>query len=255
MRAIIVDDEKHCGEVLALLIARYCPQVNVQAICSNGIAALEAIGKYQPELLFLDVEMPGMSGMELLECCQALPLPFSVIFTTAYDQYALQAIRHRALDYLLKPVDKDELIAAVNKAINQPPVAGNKVPSLLQLLQSQVEVGGRISLPTANGWRMLQTGDIVYCMSAGAMTHVYVHAEQQPLIISRSLKDIEASLGNRGFLRVHNSYLINEARMEKYIKGDGGEIIMSNGERIPLARNRKAAFLKHTAEFGFRHTE
>src|SRR6478609_9270265 len=114
MDALIIDDEKHCRHVLSLLLARHCPEVNIVGEYAGGIDALTAIERFKPQLLFLDIEMPGMNGFELLEKCSNTG--FAVIFTTAYNEYAIQAIRHSALDYLLKPVDKDELIQSIKKA-------------------------------------------------------------------------------------------------------------------------------------------
>ena len=242
MRAIIVDDEQHCRDVLQLLLTRYCPDVVVEAVCPDGPTALAAIGKYHPELLFLDVEMPGMNGFELLEACEHPS--FSIIFTTAYDQYAIQAIRHSALDYLLKPVDKDELLSAVEKAASQQlQLAGSKVNNLLVFLHEHLQAGERLALPTMEGLRMVQPRDIVYCTAEGAYTRLHLYAEKTTSLVCRTLKEVETVLKDKGFFRVHHSYLINLSFIEKYIKGDGGEIIMNDGSTIPVSRQRKQEFM------------
>lgn len=242
MRAIIVDDEKHCRDVLLLLLAKYCPDVTVEAVCTDGITALEAIERCHPELLFLDVEMPGMNGFELLEACERPT--FSIIFTTAYNQYAIQAIRHCALDYLLKPLDKDELIRAVEKAASQQmQMNGNKVNNLLVFLHEHLQAGERLALPTMEGLRMVLPKDILYCVAEGAYTRLHLHSDKMAPLVCRTLKEVETVLKDKGFFRVHHSYLINLSFMDKYIKGDGGEIIMTNGSCIPVSRHRKQDFM------------
>jgi two-component system LytT family response regulator len=242
MRAIIVDDEKHCRDVLLLLLEKYCPEVTVEAVCADGHAALEAIERLRPELLFLDVEMPGMDGFELLEACERPS--FSIIFTTAYNQYAIQAIRHSALDYLLKPLDKDELIRAVEKAASQQlQFTSNKVNNLLLFLHEHLQAGERLALPTLEGLRMMLPKDIIFCVAEGAYTRLHLYGDKNTPLVCRTLKEVEAVLKDKGFFRVHHSYLINLSFMDKYIKGDGGEIIMTNGSCIPVSRHRKQDFM------------
>jgi two-component system LytT family response regulator len=241
MTTIIIDDEEHCRDVLHLLLKRYCPELQVAAVCAGAGEGLKAIAKFQPQLVFLDVEMPGMNGFELLE---ALGRPnFSVIFTTAYDQYAIKAIRHSALDFLLKPVDKDELVAAVKKAVGQHHTSGPKTEALLQFLHQHMQPNERLALPTVDGLRMMPVREITYCESEGSYTRVFLQQHTTPLLICRSLKEVEEVLKDKGFFRAHNSYLINLSYMYKYIKGDGGEIIMTDGRSVPLSRHRKQEFL------------
>ena len=241
MHAVIIDDEKHCRDVLQMLIERHCPEVTIDALCGDPEEALKVIERLQPQLVFLDVEMPGMNGFELLESCARRS--FSVIFTTAYDQYAIKAIRHSALDFLLKPIDKDELVQSVQKALTQTANSATKVDALLQFLHQHVQPNERLALPTEDGLRMIPVKDITYCESAGGYTKVFMAQQSIPTLICRSLKEVEEALREKGFFRVHNSYLINLSYMHKYIKGDGGEIIMTDGKNIPVSRNRKQDFL------------
>ena len=241
MQAIIIDDELHCRDVLQMLLARYCPEVTVMASCAGPDEGLNAIEKLQPELVFLDVEMPGMNGFELLEHCTRRS--FAIIFTTAYDQYAIKAIRQSALDFLLKPVDKDELIQSVRKAFSQAHQTVPRVDNLLEFLHRHLQHNERIALPTVEGLRMMPVKDIVYCESEGGYTKVFLQHQGKPALICRTRKEVEDTLRDKGFFRVHNSYLINLSYMYKYIKGDGGEIIMSDGKSIPVSRNRKQDFL------------
>lgn len=241
MHAIIIDDEKHCRDVLQMLLTRHCPEITLDAVCEGPEEGLKAIEKYQPRLVFLDVEMPGMNGFDLLENCSRRN--FSVIFTTAYDQYAIKAIRHSALDFLLKPVDKEELILSVQKALGQNTSAAPKVDALLQFLHQHVQHNERLALPTVDGLRMMPVREILYCESEGGYTRVFLQKHEKPVLICRSLKEVDEVLRDKGFFRVHNSFIINLSFMEKYMKGDGGEIIMSNGKSIPVSRNRKQDFL------------
>lgn len=243
MRTIIVDDEKHSRDALHMMLERYCPHVAVQALCSNGPEALAAIEQLHPDLVFLDIEMPGMDGFQVLEACNYHS--FVVIFITAYDQYALQAIHHSALDYLLKPIDSNELKDAVEKAGSQSTVVtAGKVDNLLHFLQEQLSQDERLALPTSDGLRMVTARNIIYCKGAGTQTRLHLQEPEKPVMVCRTLMEMEQWLADKGFFRVHSSFLINLSFMEKYIKGDGGEIIMSDGYSVPLARDKKQDFLQ-----------
>ena len=246
MRTIIVDDEKLSRSVLKLLLEKHCPSVNVVAVCADGMAALEAIGKYQPELVFLDVEMPGLNGFEVVKACQHLD--FSIIITTSYDNYALEAIRHNALDYLLKPIIREDLQEAVDKAAlrltqrtEKPTTKGTNA---LELLHQHLHPGERLGLPSPEGLRMLLIKDILYCMADGINTRVFMQSVPEPATVYRSLKEVEGMLKNKGFFRVHHSYVVNLNYMDRYNKGDGGELIMTDGSCIPVSRHRKQEFME-----------
>jgi two-component system, LytTR family, response regulator len=245
MRTIIVDDEKLSRSVLKLLLEKHCPAVNIVAVCADGISALEAIEKYQPDLLFLDVEMPGMNGFEVLRACK--DASFSVIVTTSYDHYALDAIRHNALDYLLKPIIREDLVEAVDKAMMRQRQKGQsegKNDSLMEFLHQHLYPGERLALPSPEGLRMLLVKDILYCVAEGESTSIHLINASVPSLVCRSLKEVEGLLKNKGFFRVHHSYLINLNHMDRYIKGDGGDIIMSDGSCIPVSRQRKQEFME-----------
>jgi two-component system LytT family response regulator len=245
MRTIIVDDEKLSRSVLKLLLEKHCPAVNIVAVCADGISALEAIEKYQPDLLFLDVEMPGLNGFEVLQACK--DASFSVIVTTSYDHYALDAIRHNALDYLLKPIIREDLVDAVDKAIMRQRQKGQsegKNDSLMEFLHQHLYPGERLALPSPEGLRMLLVKDILYCVAEGESTSIHLLNTPVPSLVCRSLKEVEGLLKNKGFFRVHHSYLINLNHMDRYIKGDGGDIIMSDGSCIPVSRQRKQEFME-----------
>ncbi|HEY0111165.1 MAG TPA: LytTR family DNA-binding domain-containing protein, partial [Fibrella sp.] len=187
-----------------------------------------------------DIEMPGMSGFDLLKTCQFTG--FRVIFTTAYNEYAIQAIRHNALDYILKPVDKDELRQAVAKAeeaISARPTT--QVDEFVAYLNKQ-KTGDRIALPTMEGLEILQSDEIYYCESDGGYTHFFL-TNGKAVLISKTLKEVEEVLESKGFCRVHHGFLINVRYVQKYIRGDGGEVVMANNKNIPVSRNKKQEFL------------
>jgi two-component system LytT family response regulator len=240
MTAILVDDEKHCRDVLALLLAKYCPTVNLLASCADGREGVDAIEHHHPDLVFLDIEMPGMSGFDMLEACRFTD--FRVIFTTAYNEYAIQAIRHNALDYILKPVDKDELIQAVSKAKQAKETrSSSKVDHFVEYLTRQ-KLGDRIALPTMEGLQILKAEDIYYCESDGGYTHFFL-TSGKAVLISKTLKEVEEVLENKGFCRVHHGFLINLRYVQRYIRGDGGEVVMENNKTLPVSRNKKQEFL------------
>jgi two-component system LytT family response regulator len=242
LKAIIVDDEPYCCESLATLLERFCPEVKISAICNSSQEALTAIQEIKPHLVFLDIEMPYMNGFELLE---KLPvIDFELIFTTSYDQYAIKAFRFSALDYLLKPVDREELQKAVKKVVDR---RQNPLPQQLEILlqrinQPQVLIQ-RIALPTMEGLQLVPIISIISCASDGNYT-IFFMKEKQKIIVSRPLKEVEEMLMEHSFLRVHHSYLVNMNEINKYIKGEGGYLMMSDGTNVDVSRSKKEILLK-----------
>ena len=239
--ATIVDDEPYCCESLATLLQRYCPDVKILDICYSASSALQSIHEQKPEILFLDIEMPHMNGFELLEKLHSID--FKLIFTTSYDQYALKAIHFSALDYLLKPIDRDELQKAVQKAIS----AGNPLPQqidiLLQKLHHPTISINKIAIPTMEGLQMIFVDNIISCRADSNYT-VLLLKDKQKIIASRTLKDIEEMLEDYSFARVHHSFLVNLNEVDKYIKGEGGYLLMSDGTTVDVSRSRKEMLLK-----------
>jgi len=241
MTAIIVDDEKHCREVLEHLLRKHCSQVKILASCAGGEEALSAITKQQPDILFLDIEMPGMNGFDLLEKFQHPE--FEIVFTTAYNEYAIKAIKHSALDYLLKPVDKDELLQTIERAKEQKLLkAAQRVDNLLEILNMKKK-NRRFAVPTLEGLIMVDPETILYCESDSAYCKLFFIQQERPLVISKTLKDVEEVLQPDEFCRIHHSYLINMRCVQRYIRGEGGEVIMNNGAHLPVSRSRKQDFL------------
>lgn len=241
MNAIIVDDEKHCREVLALLLQKYCPKVTIQAICADAETALKELATKQPDILFLDIEMPDMNGFEMLE--KIKDPNFEIVFTTAYNEYAIKAIKHSALDYLLKPVDKDELIMSVKKAQKvKSQKSGLRVENLLEMLNGKKSLR-RFGVSTLEGLIMINIDDIIFCESDSAYCKLFFRGEPRPMVITKTLKEVEEVLQGNDFCRVHHSYVINMKFVERYIRGEGGEVVMINGVHLPISRTRKQDFL------------
>lgn len=242
IKAIIIDDERHCSDTLHMLLDEYCPEVMVIGEYASAMAGLEAIGKTKPNLIFLDIEMPLMNGFQLLE--QFNQIPFAVIFTTGYDHYAVKAFRFSALDYLLKPVDAEELQKAVQKAVQQlkPPLP-QQLEVLLQKLSHPATNIHKIAIPTMDGLQMIALNAIISCASDSNYTTFFLEHHQK-LTASQTLKEVEAVLEEHTFLRVHNSYLVNLNKVVKYVKGMGGYLLMSDGNTIDVSRSRKDALLK-----------
>ena len=241
LKAVIVDDEPYCCEALATLLED-SPEVEVVAICHNAANALSAIQKYSPDLVFLDVEMPKMNGFEMLE--QLPAVNFDLIFTTSYDKYALKAIRFSAIDYLLKPVDQEELLNAVQKVIrrSQKPIA-QQLEILMQKIHQPHTPISKIAMPTMEGLQMIPVDSIISCESDSNYT-ILLLKNNKKIVVSRTLKEIEELLEEHSFVRVHRCYLANVNEVEKYVKGEGGYLVMSDGTTIDVARNKKEVLLK-----------
>lgn len=241
LKAIIVDDEPYCCEAISTLLED-SPEVEVMAVCHSAADALSAIQKYSPDIVFLDVEMPKMNGFEMLE--QLPSVNFEIIFTTSYDQYALKAIRFSAIDYLLKPVDSEELQKAVQKVIHrsQKPIA-QQLEILMQKIHQPATPINKIAMPTMEGLQMIPVNSIISCESDSNYT-ILLLKNNKKIVVSRTLKEIEELLEEHSFVRVHRCYLANLNEVEKYVKGEGGYLVMSDGTTIDVARNKKEALLK-----------
>jgi len=241
LKAIIVDDEPYCCETIATLLEE-SRDVEIVSVCHNAADALIAIRKYSPDIVFLDVEMPKMNGFEMLE--QLPQVNFEIIFTTSYDQYALKAIRFSAIDYLLKPVDEEELRTAIQKVIqrSQKPIT-QQLEILLQKIHQPSTPINKIAMPTMEGLQMIPVDSIISCESDSNYTILQLKNSKK-LIVSRTLKEIEELLEEHSFLRVHRCYLANMNEVEKYVKGEGGYLVMSDGTTIDVARNKKEVLLK-----------
>ena len=242
IKSIIVEDEAQNRENLVRLIAAYCPQVEVMAQCVSVAEARAAIIERHPDLVFLDIEMPGGNGFALLE---SLPdVYFEVIFVTAYDKYGIQAIKFSALDYILKPIDPDELRNAVEKASQK--IARKEENLRMQnLLQNvQREPSNRvIALSLAESIEFVPVQSIVRCESDSNYTTFYLKSGER-LIVSRTLKEFDELLSPHGFLRVHQSHLININEIKSFVKSNGGYIRMKDGATVSISRQRREIVMK-----------
>jgi two-component system LytT family response regulator len=243
INAIIIDDEMHCRKILAMMLKEYCPSVKLLEQCSDGEAGLRAIENLKPNLVFLDVEMPKLNGFAMLE--QISEVDFAVIFTTGYDQYAIKAFRYCALDYLLKPIDPKELISAVNKVQHRLQLPGNEqFDLLLKKIGNKDEILQKIPIPTTDGYELLAVADVLYCEANDNYTRFSLRNKKK-MIACRMLKDVEEQLTDFPFfVRIHNSYIVNMKEVKKYVRGEGGYLIMSDDSSVSVSRSRKDLLLK-----------
>ena len=244
IKAIIIDDEGHCLETLSLLLKEYCPDIQLLDQCRSAKKGLEAIERTKPDLVFLDIEMPIMNGFEMLE--QVADISFAIIFTTSYDQYAIKAIRFSALDYLLKPIDPNELISAVKKVQGQRnlPMA-EQFQMLLKQINGKNSGFNKIAVPTIEGFQLVPADELVYCEASDNYTHLFLKRKSK-IIACRTLKEVEEQLHDFPFfVRVHHSYLVNLNEVTKYVRGEGGYLVMSDGTSVTVSRSRKESLMKY----------
>jgi two-component system, LytTR family, response regulator len=240
--AILIEDEKNSRESLRKKLQAHCPQVQIVAECVNGLEGLEAIERLHPQLVFLDIEMPHMNGFTMLQ--QISEKNFGLVFTTAYNQYAINAIRHSALDYLVKPVEVTELVNAVlrfEQAQSAGPQQG-QLDMLHQLLQ-QKNQPEKIAVATGTGLEIIDMDNILYLEAVGNYTNIHIR-EGKPLLASKTLKEFEDILPADRFFRIHNASLVNLAAIKKYNKGEGGQVVLYNGLLLDVARRRKEELLE-----------
>jgi two-component system, LytTR family, response regulator len=243
INAIIIDDEVHCLETLSLLLKEYCPVVHIKEECRSAKKGLEAIERIKPDLVFLDIEMPVMNGFELLE--QFTEIPFAIIFTTSYDQYAIKAIRFSALDYLLKPVDPKELISAVTKVQEQRhlPMA-EQFQMLMKQLQGKGNQFNKIAVPTSEGFELVLVDQVIYLEANDNYTHLFLKNKTK-IIACRTLKEMEEQLQDFPlFIRVHHSSMVNLNEVKKYVRGEGGYLVMTDDTAVNVSRSRKDSLMK-----------
>ncbi|MEP7257382.1 MAG: LytTR family DNA-binding domain-containing protein [Flavitalea sp.] len=241
LNAVIIDDEEHCLKTLAWTLEQYCSkEVKLIGQFNDAELAIPGLSILQPDLLFLDIEMPRLNGIQMLEQCK--DINFEVIFTTAYDQYAIKAIRLNAMDYLLKPIDKDELMAAVAKVKTKKlPVSRQQISHLQEVHKSKLL--NKIALSTMAGLQFVNLDDVIRIEGESNYCNFYIK-DKKKILLSKKLGDAEDLLkDNENFFRAHKSHIINLKYVEKYIRGEGGEIIMNDGTSISLSRGKKEEFL------------
>lgn len=235
IRAVIVDDEDASRMTLKGLLARYVPDVKIVGEGDDVATGLEVIKQHTPDLVFLDIQMPDGSGFHLLE--QIEDIDFNVIFTTAFDQYAIKAIKFSALDYLLKPIVPDDLVKAVakhNERISNPEF-GKSYQALLENLNPEPR---KIVLHTFEGMHVVDTADIIRCQSDDCYTNFFLQGGKR-IIVSKTLKEIDEQLKGKDFMRPHKSHLVNINYIKTVVRNDGGYIVMKDGAEIPISRRKK----------------
>src|SRR5690554_2072536 len=245
MKIAILDDERHCVESLTLHLKGLFPEFPVVFKSTQPREAVEVLKQIEVDLLFLDVEMPVMSGFDVLE--QFSELPFDVIFTTAYSQYAVKAFKAQAINYLLKPIDEEELKDAIETYLKDKEASIPTPNNLEELLKNFVKTKSskdKIAIPVSDGIEFIIVEDIVYCQSHSNYTSIHLNNNKK-FMFSKTLKDTEAILEKYGFLRTHQSFLINPNHLKKYIRHDGGSVIMSNDIQIPISISKRKAIMEY----------
>lgn len=252
IKAVVIDDERRSREALASLLEKYCPAIEIVGFADSVDTGVTTIRVLEPNLVFLDIEMPFGSGFDLLE--KIGEYSFEVVFTTAYDQYALRAFKFSAVDYLLKPIDRDELIEAVarvEKRVTQKQgtvtkTANENLEVLLHNMRNTNSHTNKIALPTSDGIVFVQVNEIVRCESERNYTNFYMNNGEK-VLITRTLKEFEMMLIDFNFFRVHHSHLVNLAYIKKYVRSDGGYLLMMDDSTVQISRKYKETLLQKLA--------
>jgi len=244
IRALIVDDEANNRENLRLALESYCPEVAVIGEADSAITAMDRIKDLSPDLVFLDIAMPMGSGFDLLESLSSID--FEIIFVTAYDQYAIRAIKFAAVDYLLKPINALELKKAVDR-VQSKRSQENQQGQLKALLHNLQQQEKKIALPQSDHIEFVAVNSIIRCRGDRNYTHFFLK-DGRELLVSRTLKEYVGLLDDQSFYRVHQSHLVNIHCIQKYRKRDGGMLITTDGAKIPVARARKDGLLERLME-------
>ncbi|HTJ49608.1 MAG TPA: LytTR family DNA-binding domain-containing protein [Cyclobacteriaceae bacterium] len=241
VKCVIVDDELKSRESLKILLQDFCDNVEVCALCQNVAEAIEAIAEYKPDVVFLDIQMQRETGFDLL--AKIKNIDFEVIFTTAYSEYAIKAFKFSAIDYLLKPIDIEELKKAVDKVEKKLNInISGRLEQLLQNLRPSAPQHFKLALPTSDGLIFVKVDTIVYCEANSNYTTIFTD-DGKKHVVSRTLKEYEDMLEDHNFFRIHNSHIINLGSIKKYVRGDGGYVIMNNDVSLDVSKRRKEAFL------------
>lgn len=239
LKAIIIEDEAVSREILRNYAQKYCPQVEILGEAAHIKDGLELIAKYEPDLVFLDVEMPYGNAFDLLD--QVPDRTFEVIFVTAYNHYAIDALNQHAAYYLMKPIDIDELIKATEYVLH---IKERETDLNDKFLKPKLqEAHGKITVPLQDGFEVIKVEDIFYCRADDNYTEIIF--ENSKLLISKTLKHFEDLLTPYSFARIHKSYLVNVSKIVRYRKGKGGSVVLSNGKEIMVSASKKSELLSY----------
>lgn len=244
LKAVIVDDETLSRQSLEKLISEYCPDVEVVASADDILSAVREINTHQPNLVFLDIELPNYSGFELIECFEEIN--FDIVFTTGYEQYAVKAFKVSAAGYLLKPIDVEELSSVVQRIKTRHKVRGEMHNGLMGHNNSGKPL--RVMLPAQDGLIYLNLDEVIYLQSEGRYTHIHL-MDGSRSTTTKNLKDCLAIIGLPSFLRVHRSYIINLIHLKRYARGRDSFVLMENDERIDVGKNYKEDLSKIVSFF------
>lgn len=243
IRTILIDDEPRGLSALTSMLAVYCPELEILAACSEVPEAIDNLKRLRPQLVFLDISLKNQTAFDLL--ADLKEIDFEIIFVTAHNQYMLRAFQYSATDYLLKPIDEDLLVKAVKRAAKR--IAGislNSLPTLLyniNKLHAQKEM--KLCVPSLKGFDVIDIQHILYLEAAGVYTNIYFAARSQ-ICSSKGLSEYEKLLSDAGFVRTHNSYLVNLLHIRRYVKGEGGSVILSNNVEIGVSRRKKERIIQ-----------
>ena len=243
IKTLIIDDEKSSRDTLCGFVKNYCPDIQVIGESESAEQGIDQIKKLQPDLIFLDIELPLGSGFDLLEACKHAN--FEVIFTTAHDKYALQAIKVCALDYLLKPISATDLINAVAK-ISERSHSGSSQPQIGAFVENISNLNKQLSnivLPTLDGFIVVKISDIIRCEADKNYTF-FIFTNNEKVLVSKTLKEFDELLHDMDFIRVHQSHLINASHVQRYINGSGGYVKMSDDSIIEVSRRKKELLME-----------
>ena len=242
IRAVIIDDEEGARESLANILSKYCEDVEVEGKAGSAASGYALIKEKQPDLVFLDIEMPRGNAFDLLSKFEEID--FDLIFITAYDQYAIKAIKFSALDYLLKPIDIDELKEAVQKYREKSkfPSSAERLKVLMQNLKSDAG-NKKVAIPDSDGLVFIRLDEIIRCESDGNYTNIILE-DNKKILACKTLGEYEELFSDENFFRVHRSHLVHLDKIDKYIKGEGGYVVMADGSQVEVSRRKKPEFLK-----------
>ncbi len=243
MKCIIIDDEQTSRELLASMLAKYCPDVVVCSFASCIDIALSEILIHRPEFVFLDIEMPGGNAFDLLDKFEKIS--FKIIFTTAYDHYALQALKTHAIDYLLKPLSISEVMNAVEKVkqMDASYVDRAEINKLLSSIKTLSNHSAALPIATSNGYELISIDDILYLEAHESYTTIIL-ADHTKKVVSKNIGDLEQVIPSAHFFRIHHSFIVHKKYIKNYIRGEGGSVVLHTLEELPVSRRKKTEFIE-----------
>ncbi len=238
LRTVILDDEHFSTETLGYFLSNNCSQVELVGSFNEPLLALDFLMNNEIDLLILDIEMPHLNGFELLQ--KLRPFSFELIFFTAYNDFALKAFRYSAFDYFLKPLDEEELLASIERLASKHKIIQNdeRLDFLLEMMRPASHQVEKIALPTLEGYEFIQLKTIIRFEADSNYVKIFMK-DKKPMVVCKTLKEMEESLKENAFIRVHNSHLVNVNFVEKYLKKEGGVLLTADGAELPVSRMRK----------------